>query len=170
MTKNYDDVFSGAKVAYMAYFSYVKTVMEKLGEEEALRLMTISDQARGQKAGREIRGTQPAYTLEKTMETIVKMAKGIGGIDTVIEQDDRHICTLTAMGKCPTYEAGHEIGMSDEQIEKICRASSLAFLNSVVQELNPELCYQVRSFQDQEQRGCVEEIAYESDEVLKDGK
>lgn len=122
--------------------------------------MTISDNARGKKAGEEIRGEEPPFSLEKTRDTMIEMAKGIGGIDTVIEQDDRHICTLTAMGKCPVYEAGHEIGLSDECIEKICRASSLAFLNSVVQALNPDLCYKVQAFRDESLGGCVEEITY----------
>lgn len=160
MNKNYDDVFEGAKVAYMAYFSYVKTVIDKFGEEEALNLMTVSDTARGTKAGREIRGGNPPFSLEKTRDTIIEMAKGIGGIDTIIEQDDRHVCTLTALGKCPVYDAAHDIGISDEMIEKLCRASSLAFLDSVVQALNPEFCYKVRDFHDSEQGGCTEEITY----------
>lgn len=158
--KNYDDVLDGAKVAYMAYFSYVKTVIDKLGEEEALKLMTISDTARGTKAGEEIRGDKPPFDLEKTRDTIIEMAKGIGGIDTIIEQDNKHVCTLTALGKCPVYEAGHEIGMSDKMIEKICRASSLAFLDNVVQTFNPELCYKVRDFRNMQKGGCIEEITY----------
>lgn len=160
MSKNYDDVFDGAKVAYMAYFSYVRTVIDKLGEEEALKIMTISDTARGTKAGQDIRGDQPPFSLEKTRDTIIDMAKGIGGIDTIIEQDDKHVCTLTALGKCPVYEAGHDIGLRDELIEKICRASSLAFLDSVVQAFNPDLCYQVCAFRDMQKGGCIEEITY----------
>lgn len=160
MLRDEKDVFEGAKVAYTAYFSYLQAVIDRLGEEEALKLMTISDTARGTKAGREIRGDKPPFSLNKTRDTIIKMAKDIGGIDTVIEQDDRHVCTLTALGKCPVYEAGHAVGMSDERIEKICRASSLAFLDSVVEAFNPELCYKVRAFHDEQIGGCIEEIAY----------
>lgn len=158
MQKNYDDIRSGATVAYMAYFSYVKAVMEKLGEEEALRLMSTSDAARGKKAGEEIRGAKPPFTLEETRDTIISMAKDIGGIDTVIEQDEKHVCTLTERGKCPVYEAGHAVGMDDALIEKICRASSLKFLDNAVQAFNPKLCYKVKAFREKE--GCIEEITY----------
>lgn len=158
MQENYDDVRSGATVAYMAYFSFAEVVMKKLGEDEALRLMSESDSARGKRVGEEICGDKPAFTLEETRDTIIDMANDIGGIDTVIEQDDKHVCTLTARGKCPIYEAGHAVGMDDAMIEKICRASSLTFLDNVVRAFNPSLCYKVRSFREIE--GCIEEISY----------
>lgn len=154
------DVFEGAKVAYIAYFSYVKVLMDKYGTEEALKLMTKSDTIRGISAGADIKAEAGGrdFTVKETMDTIVEMAKGIGGIDTVLEVSEDRARTVTELGKCPVYEAGRAVGMEDELIEKLCRASSLAFLNSVVQQLNPELGYYVTEFRSETYQGCVEEI------------
>lgn len=154
------DVFDGAKVAYTAYFSYVNTVMKEFGKEKALELMTKSDTARGIKAGAEIREGAGGkdFTVCETLDTIVEMAKGIGGIDDILEREEDYAKTVTGLGKCPVYEAGKANGMDDEMIEALCRASSLAFLNNVVQQLNPGLCYEVSAFRSEEAGGCVEEI------------
>lgn len=154
------DIFQGATVAYTAYFSYVNKLIEKLGREKALAVMTESDTARGIKAGSEIKAEAGGkdFTVLETMDTIVEMAKGIGGIDTVLEITEDHARTLTALGKCPVYQAGKNAGMDDELIESVCRASSLAFLNNVVQQLNPALKYDVIAFRSEKDRGCIEEI------------
>lgn len=160
-----EDVFSGATVAYTAYFSYVKTLIEKMGKEKALAYMTQSDTARGTKAGAEIKAEAHGkdFSVKETMEKIVEMAKGIGGIDTVLEVDDDHAKTVTAFGKCPVYEAGKAVGMEDEEIEELCRASSLPFLDSVVKQLNPNLCYLVTEFRSEKYQGCIEEIVYRTE-------
>jgi hypothetical protein len=48
--------------------------------------------------------------------------------------------------------------MEDGEIERLCRASSLVFLNTVVKQLNPKLKYIVSTFRSEEYGGCVEEI------------
>lgn len=164
--KNEQDTLNGATVAYTAYFSYVKTLMRELGKESALAYMKESDTARGIKAGAEIRAQAGGkdFSVKETMKTIVDMAKGIGGIDTVLELTEDSAKTLTAFGKCPVYEAGKAVGLEDEEIETICRASSLPFLDSVVGQLNPDLCYTVTAFRSEEYHGCVEEIVSRSKE------
>ena len=159
------DVLSGATVAYTAYFSYVKTLMNEMGKEKALAYMMQSDTERGTKAGAEIKAEAGGkdFSVKETMETIVEMAKGIGGIDTVLEVTDDRAKTVTAFGKCPVYEAGKAVGMEDEEIETLCRASSLPFLDSVVRQLNPNLCYTVTGFRSEEYQGCVEEIVHRTE-------
>lgn len=154
------DVFKGAETAYMSCCSYLNKLIETLGAEKAFALMTETDTARGIKVGQELRQSLGGKDLNvhDTLNTIVTMAKDIGGIDTIIEETEDHAITVTAMGKCPIYEAGKKIGMDDERIEAICRASSAVFLDQVVQQLNPELTYQVRKFRSEEDGGCVEEI------------
>ena len=159
------DVLSGATVAYTAYFAYVKTLIQDMGKEKALAYMTQSDTARGIKAGAEIKAEAGGkdFSVKETLETIVEMAKGIGGIDTVLEVTDDSAKTVTAFGKCPVYEAGKAVGMEDEEIETLCRASSLPFLDSVVRQLNPNLCYTVTAFRSEEYKGCVEEIVHRTE-------
>ena len=157
------DVFDGATVSYTAYFSYVNAVIKEFGKEKALALMTESDTARGMKAGKEIKEQAGGkdFTVKETKDMIVEMAKGIGGIDITLEETEESAKTVTEWGKCPVYEAGMANGLDDETIESFCRASSLAFLNNVVKQLNPKLCYQVTAFRSKEYNGCVEEIHHE---------
>lgn len=163
--QNDQDVRNGATVAYTAYFSYVKTLINELGKEKALAYMTQSDTARGTKAGAEIKAATGGkdFSVRETMDTIVDMAKGIGGIDEILEVTDDHAKTKTAFGKCPVYEAGKAVGLEDEEIETLCRASSLPFLDSVVKQLNPNLCYLVTEFRSEKYQGCIEEIVYRTE-------
>lgn len=55
----------------------------------------------------------------ETLDVIVEMAKGIGGIDNILEREEDHAKTVTAFGKCPVYEAGKANGMDDEMIEAV---------------------------------------------------
>lgn len=160
-----EDIFEGAKTAYTAYFAYVNTLIKEIGKEKALELMTKSDTVRGSNVGADIKAGAGGkdFCVQEAMETIIEMAKGIGGIDTIIELNDKEGKTVTAFGKCPVYEAGKANGMDDGLIEELCRASSLAFLNSVVKQLNPKLCYKVSAFRSEEYGGCLEEIKYSDD-------
>ncbi|MCH5276150.1 MAG: L-2-amino-thiazoline-4-carboxylic acid hydrolase [Lachnospiraceae bacterium] len=159
------DVLSGATVAYTAYFDYVRTLINEIGKEKALAYMAQSDTARGTKAGAEIKAQAGGkdFSAKEAIETIVEMAKGVGGIDEIIEKTDDYAKSVTAFGKCPVYEAGKAIGMEDEEIETLCRASSLHFLDSVVRQLNPNLCYKVTAFRSEKDKGCVEEIVRRTD-------
>lgn len=163
-----DDIFEGAKTAYTAYFAYVNTLIKEIGKERTLKLMTESDTARGSNVGADIKAKAGGkdFSVQEAMETIIEMAKGIGGIDTIIELNDKEGRTVTEFGKCPVYEAGKANGMEDELIEELCRASSLAFLNSVVNQLNPMLCYKVSAFRSEKYGGCLEEIVHKMQEEL----
>jgi hypothetical protein len=86
------------------------------------------------------------------------MASDIGGQDTIMYETDTHAATVTKFGKCPVYEGAKAAGMEDGEIERLCRASSLVFLNTVVKQLNPKLKYIVSAFRSEEYGGCVEEI------------
>ncbi|MBN2526317.1 MAG: hypothetical protein JXR76_07980 [Deltaproteobacteria bacterium] len=158
-----DDTFSGAKTAYIDYYTYVKTAMEDkdIGKTRALSLMTKADETRGKTVGMNIREEAggKVFETEEAAKTIVEMAKGIGGIDEILEQGPQKVVTLTRFGKCPVYEAAREVGMDDGTIEEMCRAGALCFLNSVASQLNPALSYRLKAFRSGEAGGCVEEIA-----------
>lgn len=156
------DKFSGAKIVYTDYYTYFNTVAQEIGIDRALSLMTKSDEARGIKIGKKIKDEAggEVFSLEKAAKTIIRMAKGIGGIHHVIEknEDPNKVVTVTKFGKCPVYEAAKEIGLDDQTIEAMCRAGSLRFLDEVAKQLNPELSYRLRVFRSAKYGGCVEEI------------
>lgn len=156
----YDYIFKGAETAYMSSCSYIKSVMETIGVEETLNLMQQTDEKRGIQVGKAMKAElgNRDLDMDELLEVIVKMAKDIGGMDTIIEKTPEKAVTVTGMGKCPIYEAAKSIGMSDSEIEKMCRASSAVFLDKVVEQLNPKFTYQVKKFRSLEDGGCVEEI------------
>lgn len=161
-----EERFVGASTAYIPYCAYVEALIKNIGEDKTFEILSASEKSRGIKVGKSVKKENPdvEYDLKKTMETIVEMASQIAGIDIVIELNDKRAVTLTQFGKCPVYEAAHSCGIPDEEIEKLCRAGSLVFLDNVVKQLNPELTYKVRKFRSQEDGGCVEEIVFQDKE------
>jgi hypothetical protein len=152
--------FTGAVDVYRTYFSCINTMIKKFGAEEVLAMMSESDEQRGIKAGQEIRTSagDEDFDIHKAFHTIIDMASDIGGQDTIMYETDTHAATVTKFGKCPVYEGAKAAGMEDGEIERLCRASSLVFLNTVVKQLNPKLKYIVSAFRSEEYGGCVEEI------------
>jgi hypothetical protein len=152
--------FTGAVDVYRSYFGCINTMINKLGAEKVLAIMSESDEQRGIKVGQEIRASAGGkdFDIPKALHTIIDMASDIGGQDTIIDESDMHAATVTKFGKCPVYEGAKALGMDDSEIEKLCRASSLVFLNAVVKQLNPKLKYIVSAFRSEEYGGCVEEI------------
>jgi hypothetical protein len=154
------DTFNGAKTAYTDYYTCFNTVAKKIGMASALSLMTKSDVARGKEIGKKIKDEAggKVFGLEEAADIIINMAKGIGGIDDVLEKGPKKIVTLTKFGNCPVYEAAKEVGLDDNTIEAMCRAGSRRFLDEVAKQLNPELSYRLREFRSEVCGGCVEEI------------
>jgi hypothetical protein len=154
------DTFNGAKTAYTDYYTCFKTVVQEIGMVRALSLMTKSDEARGIEIGKKIKDEAggKVFGLEKAAETIINMAKGIGGIDDVLKKGPKKVVTLTKFGNCPVYDAAKEVGLDDKTIEAMCHAGSLRFLDEVVKQLNPKLSYRLREFRSADYGGCVEEI------------
>lgn len=160
-----EDTFSGAETAYVTCLSYINQLAAEHGIDQALEIIATSDTARGTRVGKDINSEGKVYDVNETMQTIVEMAKGIGGIDTIKENTPERAITVTGLGKCPIYEAAKSLNMDDQTIERICRAGSLNFLNSVVKQLNPKLGYFVREFRSQEHGGCVEVITFDPQEA-----
>lgn len=154
------DSFNGAKIAYTDYFSYINTVIKDLGMEHTCALLTISDEARGTNAGKDIKEHSGGKEFDaiETAKTILSMANEIGAVDDVLEQSPNKVVTVTRFGNCPLYEAAKAAGFDDTTIEQLCHAGSLRFFDTMVKQLNPDLSYQLRKFRSVEDGGCVEEI------------
>lgn len=156
------DIFKGATMGYMNYYSFINTLIDELGMEKTFALMTKSDEARGIRVGKSMKeeAGEKEFDIHETLLTIVDMAKEIGGIDDIVEDTKDRAATVTGFGNCPVYEAAKATGMDDQMIEAMCRASACVFLDNVVKQLNPELTYKVSKFRDAECGGCLEEIVY----------
>jgi hypothetical protein len=154
------DTFNSAKISYTDFFAYINTVVQEIGMDRVLALMTKSDEARGVKVGKMIKEQAGGkeFDVKEAARTVINMAKEIGGIDDVLEKSPQRVVTRTRFGNCPLYEAAKEVGLDDNTIETLCRAGSLRFLDTMVKQLNPNLSYRLRKFRSVDDGGCVEEI------------
>lgn len=155
-----EDAFTGAKIAYTQLYAYVNAVSEEIGMERALAILTKTNEEMGTEAGKRIKeqsGTE-IYDVKKTALKIMKVAKGIGSIDEIVEESPEKVVTMTASGKCTNYEAAKAAGLDDQKIEAICGAGSLHFLNALVKQLNPDLSYQLGKFRSSPDDCCLENI------------
>lgn len=159
---SYYDTSQGAFKAYTAYFSYVKTLMDVMGKDEALVFMAEAEHKLGTKAGAEFKARYGGrdFSIKEIIGIIAEMAKEVGRIDTVDEQAADHAMAVTVLGRCPLYDAGRAAGFSEKEVEAICRAGSEVFFDSVVKQLNPRFRYEVTAYRDSRHGGCVKEIRY----------
>lgn len=157
------EAFKGAMTAYVDYYTYVRTLIDGIGKDEAFAFMTKADLKRGSDVGRKIKEEAGGkeFGISEALHTIIDMAKGIGATDDILEDTSHRGATVTKFGNCPIYEAAKATGMEDTMIEEMCRAGACVFLDSVVKQLNTELVYRVSEFRSKKYGGCVEEIVFE---------
>ncbi len=153
------EVFKVATTVYTDFYSYFKVLAEEIGLERALALLTKQNEASGVVVGKKIKEKTGGKVLDvkETAHEIRKLAKGIGGIDEVIKENDQYVITKTGSGKCPNYEAARAAGLDHDTIGKLCTKGSLRFLDTVVKELNPDLSYRVKKFRSSPDDYCMEE-------------
>lgn len=138
MSKN--DVLQGATTGFVMLTAYRNAVAEVIGPEQALDLhVKICDalgSAFGQKAKKDmmLEDVDAATARDIAAEVLGSML-GVSG--EVVSQSPTKL--VTKWGKCPVHEAHVQMGMTSEQMETTCRASSMKFMDSFIKQLNPKL-------------------------------
>lgn len=158
------EIFNVAVTVYTNFYEYVNLVGKEIGLERALELLTKQNEASGVEVGQMIKEKTGGKVLnvKDTAREIRILAKGIGGIDVVIKQNNQCVATKTGSGKCPNYEAARAAGLDNDTIKKLCTAGSGRFLDTVVKQLNPDLTYRVTKFRSGPDDFCVEETIVSS--------
>ena len=65
---------------------------------------------------------------------------------------------MITVGRCPIYEAAQALGMEHEEIETLCRAGSIPYMDALIKQLNPDLDYDLRRFRPSADGSCLEQI------------
>ncbi|WP_282016120.1 hypothetical protein [Marinifilum flexuosum] len=154
-----EEAFEVAKTVYTQFYAYVKEVIEEFGMEPALKLLTKTNVASGLELGKQIKEQSGGekFMVQNTARKVIEIAKGIGGIDVIVEDTPEKVVTNTACDKCPNYAAAHAAGMDNETIKAMCLAGSLQFFDTLVKQLNPDLSYQSKKFRSGTDDFCLEQ-------------
>lgn len=153
------ETFNVAKTVYTNFYAYINAVAQEIGLERALALLTKTNEASGTELGKKIKEQSGGkeYDVPKTAQEVINLAKGIGGIDEVIEDTPQRVVTKTGSGKCPNYEAAKAAGLDNDTIKAICATGSLRFFDTLVKQLNPDLSYRLKKFRSGPDDFCLEE-------------
>ena len=153
-----EDTLNGATMAMTFLYGYLNTFAGEDGMERAMSLQTKMCENMGVMQGQMMK--EQAGTEEIDLQTAWSMAKivpeGIGISTEVIEETPEGI--VAQFGQCPVYSACQMLGMDHDTIENICRCGSARFMDSLTQQLNPNLRHELRKFRSSPDDFCVEAI------------
>ena len=139
-----EDIFSGARNAFVVYFTLFDAVSKEIGKERAAAVLSKANEVSATEMAQRYRGQmgesgialQAAATMARNA---IDESYGIGS-EVVEESPER---TVFRIGRCSVFEAGQAAGMSPETIEAQCRAGAVTYMNTLVNQLNPNLGYEL---------------------------
>ena len=153
-----EDTFNGAMTAMTFFNAYENTVVEEIGEEQMLNMLTKMCETMGAMQGtmmKEQAGTQEIDA--KTAWSMVRsVPESLGMGSEVMEESPEKV--VAKMGRCPIYTAAQMLGVDVKTMESRCRGSSVKFMDSVVKQLNPNFRYELRKFRKSADDFCEEAI------------
>ena len=139
-----EDIFNGARSAFIGYFSLFDAVSKEIGRERAETLLSNANKASATEMAQGVKEQMGDSGFD--LEAAATMARnaidesyGIGS--EVIEESPERV--VFKVGRCSVFEAGQAAGMSPETIEAQCRAGAVTYMNTLVNQLNPNLGYEL---------------------------
>jgi hypothetical protein len=140
-------------------FAYQNTVAQAIGMERAMALNTAMVQSFGAAQGKQL---SKQFDIQ---EILPEMAGSLAGeflerslgIRTEAAEGDAEKAVIN-VGRCPIYEAAQVLGMEHDAIEALCRAGSIPYMDALINQLNPDLDYDLRQFRPSADGSCIEVI------------
>ena len=153
-----EDVFSGAMTALVYYNAYMNSVAEEIGEDKATSLGIKMGETMGAMQGQMLKEQAGDIEIDAlaAFELMGNIYTGLGIGTEVIEESPQAV--IAKAGRCPEYEAAKMLGMDDKKIEDRCRKVYLAFGNTIVSQLNPDLSVELRKFRSSADDFCEEVV------------
>lgn len=150
-----EDVFNGAKPAFIFFDAYLNTVAQEIGMERAVSLLTKMCESMGAMRGQILK--QQAGVEQADAKKVGALARAVReslGIATeVIEESSQKAVWKCA--RCPVYEAGQMLGMD---AKRMCRAGTSRFMDAIAKQLNPALGFQVLKYRSSADDFCEEAV------------
>lgn len=153
------DTFNGAKNAFTFFFAYLNTVGQDIGMERAIALDTTMCEMMGSAVGQAVKEQAGVDEIDAAIAaslTARSIEETLGISSQVIQEGAKK--TASKIGRCPLYEAAHELGMDGATIEAMCRASAIRYMDTMVKQFNPHLNYQLKDFRSSPDSPCTEEV------------
>lgn len=139
-----EDIFSGARNAFIGYFALFNAISNELGKERAAILLSEANKASATEMAQRYKEQMGDNELD--IQTAATMARNAidesYGISSEVTEDNPERIVFR-IGKCSVFEAGQAAGMSPETIEAQCRAGAVTYMNTLVNQLNPNLGYEL---------------------------
>ena len=139
------------------YGAFLNTVAHEIGWEQAIDLMSKTDEALGASMGKTTKEQMGIKDLD--VGTASSIMKGMGatyGITAELEEGPNTV--LVKNYKCPFYDGLKMSGFDHEAIEVFCRNGPATMVNAFVGQLDPTAKYQLRKFRSTQDDSCEEEI------------
>jgi hypothetical protein len=157
-TMSLEDKLSGATMAMAFLNAYISTVGEEYGMEKAISLLAKMCEKMGVMQGQMMKEQAGVDEIDlKTAWSIANtIPEGLGISPEIIEETPEGI--VGKYGPCPVYSAGQMLGMDHSTIEELCRNGSATLMNTLTQQLNPNLKHELKKFRVSADDFCEEAI------------
>ncbi len=152
--------FLGVKRAYGVLFSYIISVIESLGSDQALKILKEVVQKRGREDGLELKRRLGVVNnnIFDGLAVYSAFIQDSGMNFEVIEENKEKI--VLRIGKCPVFEASHEAILDCQYFgERMCRLIYLPLASAVVSVINPNLSVDLVRYRTFHDGYCIEDIS-----------
>jgi hypothetical protein len=158
------DTFTGAKSGLTFLFAYQNTVAREIGMERAIALNSRMAKAMGTAQGKALKDQVDVKEIPP------KLAASLAG--TFLEQalgiqsrlaEGTAAKSVIEVGRCPIYEAAEALGTENAEIEALCRAGAIQYMDALIKQFNPGLEYDLSQFRPSENAACIETIMAEGE-------
>ena len=160
------DTFRGAKSGLAFLFAYQNTVAQEVGMERALVLNRKMVEALGRAQGKDLKERVDIQEIPPKLAgslagEFLEQALGIRAqpVEGSVEK------AVIEVGRCPIYEAAEVLGMENAEIEALCRAGSIPYMDALIKQFNPYLDYDLGRFRASADGSCIEMIMTDRREV-----
>ena len=153
-----ESTFNRVKYGLKMNHIFAQTVAEEIGMERTVELFKKTGEKMGTTQGGLLRQQAGIKKFDAHMAaTLVRATYESLGISIKMEEESPRI-VLVKCTKCPNYTAAHELGIDDKTIECWCRAGNINFIDTLVNQFNPDLTCRLVKFRRSPEDFCGEEI------------
>jgi hypothetical protein len=162
-----EDAFNGAMAGFAFFSGLFNEVVENIGEDKTLNLLGKMAKTIGKMQGTIIKGQVRRDKIREVTPSVAStllgdLLSGIGMETEIVGTTSENV--NIKLKRCPIYEAGKLIG---GDTEKICRHSTVPFMDTILKKINPNLSYQLDRYRTNSEDCCEESITLKKEILIE---
>ena len=162
-----EDVFNGAKTAFLFFNGFYNAVVEDVGEEKALNLLEKMGKTMGEMQGKMLKSQVRRDKIKEITPNIAVsltggVIEGLGITTETMEESPEKITFKIC--KCPVYEAAKLMGLASETL---CPHSAVPFIDTMVKQIDPNLGYELEKYRSGTDDFCQESIVLKKEALIE---